>query len=276
MIGTSSDTRQCRLRRRDRFLQALQRQRLQRVELVRTEAEMLQHGFGQARRALALGKAHTGAALNDRLVEESHGARHRQQRARLSAAAGLAEDRDVARIAAEALGVLAHPLQRRHQIEKAGIAGLGEALAADLRQIKVTEDIQPMVDGYDHDVVASREIGAVVARRVGGAVGESATVQPNHDRTLRIVESRCPDMQRQAVLADGQHVDRSPNRGQFRALRSGGSLWRTAGIDGRLAHTDPRFGLAWRHETVGAGGRGAIGNTLEDVHAFRRDADDAA
>ena len=192
--------------------------------------------------------------------------RHRQQRAHLSAAAGLAEDRDVARIAAEARGVLAHPLQRQHQVEQAGIAGLGEALAAEVRQIEVAEDIQPMIDGHDHDVVAPGEIGAVVARRVGRAVGEGAAVQPDHDRTLRRVEGGRPDVQRQAVLADRQHVDRSPDRREFRPLRGGGRLRRTSGIDDRVADTGPRLGLAGRHEAVGACRRGAVGNALEDVH----------
>ena len=88
--------------------------------------------MGKPRRALAFGEANAGAALDDRLVEESFGPRHCQQRAHLSAAAGLTEDRDIARIAAKAPGVLAHPLERRDQIEKPGIARVREALVADL------------------------------------------------------------------------------------------------------------------------------------------------
>ncbi len=128
---------------------------------------MLQHGVGETRRALALGKAYAGAALHDRLVEEALGARHCQQGADLSAAAGLTENRDVARVAAEARGVFAHPFQRQHQIKKADIAGPGKSLVADSRKIEVAEDVEPVVDGDDHDIVAPSEIGAVVARRVG-------------------------------------------------------------------------------------------------------------
>ena len=123
--------RQRLLGRLDGFLQAGERQRLQRVELVLGQAKVLQHGIGKPRGAFAFGKAHAGATLHDRLVEEALGARHRQQCAHLPATAGLAEDRDVAGIASEAGGVIAHPLEGGHEIEKADVAGPGEALAAD-------------------------------------------------------------------------------------------------------------------------------------------------
>ena len=77
-----------------------------------------------------------------------------EQRADLSAAARLAEDRDVARIAAEARGVVAHPFERGDEIEHADIARLREALAADGRQIEMAEDVEAVIDRDDHDVVA--------------------------------------------------------------------------------------------------------------------------
>ena len=55
------------------------------------------------------------AALRRHLVEEALRVRHVQHADDFAAAAGLAEDHDVARIAAEALDVLVHPLQRRHE-----------------------------------------------------------------------------------------------------------------------------------------------------------------
>src|SRR5260221_12459536 len=105
-----SRTRQRLLCRFDGILQAGQWQRLQRVELAPTQSEMRQHGVGETRRALPPGKAHAGAALHNRLMEETLGTRHCQQRADLSATAGLTKDRDVARVAAEASGVFAPPL----------------------------------------------------------------------------------------------------------------------------------------------------------------------
>ena len=268
--------RQGLLRRADGFRQARERQRLQRVELraagMGTEFELLQHGVGQARRALALGEAHAGAALDDRLVEQPLGARHPKQRADLSAAARLAEDGDIARIAAQAAGMLVHPLQRRHEIENARVSRRGEALVAGAREIEVAEDIEPVVDRDDDDIIAPREAAAVIPGRVGRPVGEGAAMQPDHDGTLRRVEARGPDVQRQAILADRQAVAHAPDRCQFRALRAGARLRRSAGIDDRVTDARPGFGLERRHEAIGTGCRGAIGNAFEDMQVARPDA----
>ena len=172
--------------------------------------------------------------------------------------------------------MLAHPFERGDQVEHAGIAGLGEALAARLRQIEMAEDVQAMVDRHDHDIVALRQPRAVVARRVGRAVRERAAMQPDHHRAPRVVETGRPDMQRQAILAHRQGIDRAPHGRELRPLLGGRRLRRAAGIGRRLAHAGPRLGLARRHEAVGAGGRGAVGDALEDMHAVRRDAFDAA
>ena len=110
------------------------------------------------------------------------------------------------------------------------------------RQVEMAEDVEAMVDRDDHDVVAQREADAVVARRVGRAVGERAAMQPDHDGPLGAVEPGRPDVQRQAVLADRQRVDRPPDRRQLRPLRGSGGLRRAAGVGGRLAHARP--GLA--------------------------------
>ena len=60
----------------------------------------------------------------DDLVEEALRGRHVHQADDLAAAAGLPEDHDVAGIAAEALDVVVHPLQRRHEVGGAGVAGV--------------------------------------------------------------------------------------------------------------------------------------------------------
>ena len=171
--------------------------------------------------------------------------------------------------------MLTHPLQCGDQVEHPGIAGLGEALAARLRQIEMAEDVQAMVDGYDHDIVASCEPRAVIAWRVGRAVRERAAMQPDHHRAPCIVQSGRPDMQRQAVLADRQGIDRSPHGRKLRALLGGRRLRRATGIGDRLAYAGPRLGLARRHEAVGPGRRRAVGDALEDMHAVRRHTSDA-
>ena len=64
------------------------------------------------------------------------GRRHAEQRADFAAAAGLAEDHHGVRVAAELFDVVAHPLQRVHDVEHADIAGLCELLAAERRRGK--------------------------------------------------------------------------------------------------------------------------------------------
>ncbi len=70
-------------------------------------------------------------------------------------------------IAAEALDVVPHPLQRGDHVERAGIARLGKFFAADVGQVQVAEDVEALVDGHDHDVVLRGQIGPVEPRRVG-------------------------------------------------------------------------------------------------------------
>ena len=83
---------------------------------------------------------------------------HRHQRGALRAAARLPEDRDAARVAAELLDVVAHPAQREDEVEDADVAGVGELVAAELRQIEVPERVETMVDGDDDDVATAAEI----------------------------------------------------------------------------------------------------------------------
>ena len=75
-------------------------------------------------------------------MEQPRGRGHREQRADLGAAAGLAEDRDVAGIAAEAGDVVAHPLERGDEVEHPGVARAGERLAAELGQVQVAERVR--------------------------------------------------------------------------------------------------------------------------------------
>ena len=71
---------------------------------------------------------------------------HRHQRRDFSAAARLPEDRDEIRIAAEAVDVVAHPLERRDDVEHAGAAGQREVGSHRLAEIGVAEHVQPVID----------------------------------------------------------------------------------------------------------------------------------
>ncbi len=100
----------------------------------------------------------------------------------LASAAGLAEERHIAGVAAEFCDVVLHPLQRGDQIDGAGVARL-RVLRAIGREIERADDIEAVVDADDYDVAELAEILAVIGvgfhRR---AVGESAAVHPDHDR----------------------------------------------------------------------------------------------
>ena len=95
-------------------------------------------------------------------MEQALRRRHAEQRAHLSGAAGLAEDRDVLRIAAEALDVVAHPLEAGDDVLLSRVARVGESFAAELREVDESEHVQPVRDADDDHVVPAREVGAVV------------------------------------------------------------------------------------------------------------------
>ena len=69
------------------------------------------------------------------------------------------------------------------------------------------KDIEAVVDRDHHDVVASREIGAVVAAVAAMAAGETAAVEIDHHRPAAMVtQAPGPDVQEQAVFAHGRAV----------------------------------------------------------------------
>ena len=92
-------------------------------------ADFSDQRLGGAGRALLVGGLQPRPALNNGLVEQALSRRHGHQRADLRSAAGLAEEGDIAGIAAERLGVVAHPFQRRDEVEQAGVGASGVILA---------------------------------------------------------------------------------------------------------------------------------------------------
>jgi hypothetical protein len=193
--------------------------------------------------------------------------RHDQQRADLPAAARLAEDRDVGGIAAKRGDVVAHPFERGDHVERAGIARPGETLAADVVEMQVATDVEPVVDADHHDIAAPREVGAVGDRAVAGAIGKGTAVQPHHHRPFSC-ETWRPDIEAQAVLGFRAAVDRPENAIHLGApfdLRR--RLRRLAVIDERVVHPGPRRHRLRRSEAVRSAGRCAIGNALEGMDA---------
>ncbi len=121
----------------------------------------------------------------------------------LAAAAGLAEDGDVARVAAERADVVAHPFECVHEVAQPEIRRVRELLARarQTRQPEIREGIQPMRDGDHDDVVLPRELGAVVEDRVARARALPAAVKPHHHGPRAAPHLGRPDVEPQAVLA---------------------------------------------------------------------------
>ncbi len=93
------------------------------------------------------------ATLNDGALEQPFRGRHRHQRADFTAAARLAEQRHVLRIAAERRDVVANPFERGNDVQLPHVTRRRVLLAADARQIQVAEHAEPMVDRDDDHVV---------------------------------------------------------------------------------------------------------------------------
>ena len=164
--------------------------------------------FGRrvGRHRLQMRVARVGAALDDRAMEQALAGRHRHHGRDLSAAAGLAEDRHVARVAAELADIVAHPFERRDEIEHAGVGSVRK-LRQQLAEIKEAERIQPMVNRHHDHVAAPRQPRAVEHAAGAGEGGEIAAVEPDHHRALAAVaQAGRPDVQSETVLADGRRI----------------------------------------------------------------------
>ena len=182
--------------------QLIRRKRLQLIGLVGLEPELRQVGFCRLIGNIHRHTLYIRAALDDRAMKKPLGRRHSHQHADLSASAGLAENRDVAGIAAESRGVVANPFEGGNDIELADVARVRELLSADSREIQVAKNGEAVVDRDHDDVMFSRELLAGIAEETAGAGRVSAAVQPDHDRALSS-GSRAgrPHVQHEAILA---------------------------------------------------------------------------
>ena len=96
-----------------------------------------------------------GRAHGPRLVEQPLRGGSRQKRHDGRAAGRLAEDRDVARVAAERGDVVAHPLERGHLVEQPRVAAaLGRVDPAEVQEAEGPESV---VDRHDHHVAVLDE-----------------------------------------------------------------------------------------------------------------------
>ncbi len=201
-------------------------------------------------------------------MEESFGARHGEQRIHFSAAAALAEDGDVAGVAAEAADVFLHPFERENNVEHADVAGVGVFFAV-LRKIEMTDGAEPMIERDEDDIAGAREAFAVVRRMLLAVAGdEAAAVEPDHDGTFGVVvDGRRPDVEAEAVFVlDAVVPVEQP--GVFVVGPAGArALRRNVAVLHGAADAGPRLGLCGRHETRGGFGAGAIRDAFEGVDA---------
>ena len=120
----------------------------------------------------------------------------------LPAAAGVAADGHVLRVAAEGRDVVMYPVHSHHQVRDAHVAGVPELLAVVL-QIEVGDDVQPVVDGHEDHVPVVSHAEAVEGDLLEGvAAEEAAAVDPDeHGLLLPRGALGGPDVQVLAVLA---------------------------------------------------------------------------
>jgi hypothetical protein len=228
-------------------LDVLYRQRQDLIDAAAVETQRLDHrprGFGGL-----LGGRHLDQrpALHDGAVEEALRPIHGHQQRDFASAAALAEYQHIARIATELGDVVAHPFERQHQVENAGGAGIGEAFAM-VGQVKLAKNVEPMIDAHDHDVTALGEPDTVVGVAGTRTGYETATVEPDHDRTLAAV-AQCgrPDVEEEAVLALGQRRVRTPGPEEAASVASS-RLWGGEAIVARLQYASPWRGGSWRRK----------------------------
>ena len=207
-------------------------------------------------------------------MEQPARRRHRHHGRRLTAAARLAEDRDAIRIAAEALDVVLHPLQRRDQVLHADVRRACPLLAAQAGEMQEAEDVEPVIDGDDDDVFLLREIRAVVEQVVAGAGREAAAVHPHHDGPRAVVERRREHVDGEAVLALRRLAIQRRDDG--RRLFAVGIHRRGPRDLEVILDARPRGRFLRRHEAVRAARRRAVRHAPELLHAVLEQAAHAA
>ena len=143
------------------------------------------------------------AALDDRAVEEAVRQSGGQERRHGHCASGLAANRHVIRVAAEAGDVLLHPFQSLDLVQGAVVAGNAVfAFLAQLGQGQEAKQVHTVLDAH-HDDALRRQFGGVELHLGSVAMVIAAAVDPNHDREQLIFRMlRCIDVQIQAIFAD--------------------------------------------------------------------------
>src|SRR6185312_10531263 len=192
------------------------------------------------------------------------GGRHSEQSADLRATAGFPEDGDIPGIATERFGVVPDPFERKNDVQQARDAGAGELFPADVGEMQVAENVEPMINGNDYDVAPGCEGSAVVPGFRTSSRGVSPSVKPDHHGALRRVDSRSPDVEDEAVFTKRQHWKRADRALVGERLVGDGARLRADWPEfGSITGPRPWLGGDRRQESTPSRGRRAVWDSLE-------------
>lgn len=211
--------------------------------------EQFQVALGHQRGPFGAENRGGGRGLGDGAVEQARRQRRGEQRGHAARAGGFAEDGDIARVAAEGRGIVAHPAQGGDLVVQAQIR---HEFVTERGQVEEAQRTQPVVDS-DHDHIAGLGQPFAVVDGLGcGAQAERAAVQPHHDRAEFVARiGGGPDIEPQAVLA---HAQAAVDGDEARRLR------RDIAEVGAVADAGPGQRGLRRAEAIGAADARGVGN----------------
>ena len=163
-----------------RAQQAIRRNLLDFIDAVARNAQFLDQGLGHHIGVFPRIRAQKRPALDRRAVVEPLPAGHRQKRAGLQSTAGLAKNHHIPGIASKPGDVLMHPVQTRNQVQHTDQPGCRVLLAAYIREVAKTEDVNAMVDGHHHHVAPARERLSIDRRLSAASARPGSAVAPEH------------------------------------------------------------------------------------------------
>ena len=170
--------------------------------------------------------------------------------------------------------IVAHPFERQHAVEHAGVARV-RVFFADLAEIEVAKDVEPVINADDDDILLAREIRAVVGRRAVGAAGVTPAVQPDHHGPPAVIRAGRPDVEDQTVFADFAGAEQVPHGLADIGAAAGAreNLRRDIAVGQGVGGFAPRLRRSGRHETHGAFWVCAVVNAFEGGDAAGIDAE---
>src|SRR5690242_6459191 len=98
-----------------------------------------------------------------------------------------------------------HPLQCGDLV-KQGHVSLGIVMTSKIAQVEKAKQAQAIVAGHYHHIVLGGERGPITLWFGGRANNKTAAMEIHHDWSFLLVSAWRPDVEAQAVLADGYSI----------------------------------------------------------------------